>query len=124
MSQVEKDEERECRISDEAIVDAYGPEEQAIGWYYYLEEKMRFPFAARCIRERSISPLCVDEIVHVTGMVDANDCMAEMFVKIEWAGRTLGVPLAQLKGIDVDSETEEAIADWHYWVDRGNMLCG
>ena len=46
MSQVEKDEEREYRISDEAIVDAYGPEEQALGWYYYLEEKMQFPFAA------------------------------------------------------------------------------
>ena len=52
MSQVEKDEEREDRIYDEAIVDAYGPEEQAIGWYYHLDEKLQFPFAALCIRER------------------------------------------------------------------------
>ncbi|OQC08998.1 MAG: Calcium binding protein [Candidatus Cloacimonetes bacterium ADurb.Bin088] len=28
------------------IVDAYGPEEQAMSWYYYLEEQLRFPFAA------------------------------------------------------------------------------
>lgn len=124
MPQVEKDEKRENRIWDEAVVDAYGPEEQAIGWYYYLEEKMRFPYDAHCIRERSISPLQVDETVHVIGMVDANDCMADMFVRIEWAGRSMGVPLAQLQGIDVDGETEEAIADWRYWVDRGNLLCG
>ena len=124
MSKVEKDEEREYRISDEVIVDAYGPEEQALGWYYYLEEKMQFPFEAKCRHERSNSPLRVDEIVQVIGMVDEYDCMTEMFVKVEWAGRNFGVPLAQLKGIGVDSETEEAIADWHYWVARGYMLCG
>ena len=26
----------------EVIVDAYGPEEQAMGGYYYLEEKLQF----------------------------------------------------------------------------------
>jgi len=33
MREVEKDEDREHRIHDEAIVDAYGPEEQAVGWW-------------------------------------------------------------------------------------------
>jgi Calcium binding len=28
-----RDQVREDRIQDEAIVDAYGPEEQAMGWY-------------------------------------------------------------------------------------------
>lgn len=37
-------EEREQRIANEAIVDAYGPEEQAIGWYYYLEQRLYFRF--------------------------------------------------------------------------------
>ena len=108
----------------EAIVDAYGPEEQALGWYYYLEEKMQFPFNARCIRERSISPLQIAESVRVTGMAEEYDCIVEMFVDIEWFDRTFGVPLSQLEGIGVDGETKEAIADWHYWVDRGYMLCG
>lgn len=124
MSGVERDEERENRIYDEAIVDAYGPEEQAIGWYYYLGENIQFPFEGRCIRERSISPLRVGDIVRVVDMADADDCMAEMFVKVEWTGRSVSVPLMQLVGIDVDSETEERIADWHYWVGRGYMLCG
>ena len=124
MSEIEKDENRECRISNEAIVDAYGPEEQALGWYYYLEERMSFPFLAKCILERINSPLRIDERVKVVGMVDEYDCMVEMIVKIEWADRTFGVPLAQLKAVDVDDEAEEAIADWHYWVDRGYRLCG
>jgi hypothetical protein len=88
-----------------------------------LGEKIRFPFNAKCMCGGEISPLRVDEIVQAIGTVDEYDCIAEMFVKIEWAGRSLGVPLAQLKGIEVDSETEEAIADWRYWVDRRHMLC-
>lgn len=124
MSKIERDEEREYRISNEAIVDAHGPEEHALGWYYYLEDKIQFPFDARCMHERSVSPLRIDEIVNVIGMIGEYDCMAEMFVKIEWADRIFGVPLAQLKGIGVDSGTEEAIADWHYWVGRGYLLCG
>ncbi len=124
MSSIEKDEEREYRISMEAIVDAYGPEEQALGWYYYLEDKILFPFAAKCIAEKNISPLHIDEKVKVLGMADEDDCWVEMYVLIEWAGRSLGVPLAQLIGTNVDRLTEEAIADWHYWVGRGYMLCG
>ena len=124
MSKIERDEKRESRISDEAIVDAYGPEEQALGWYYYLKEKMAFPFEAKCIQERSISPLQIDEIVKVIGMIDEYDCMVEMFVKIEWSNRSFGVPLAQMKGIKVDRETEEAIADWQYWVGREYRLLG
>jgi hypothetical protein len=124
MSKIEKDDDREYRISMEAIVDAYGPEEQALGWYYYLEGKIRFPFDAKCVRERSISPLRLDEKVKVLGMADEDDCLVEMFVIVEWAGRSLGAPLVQLIGIDVDDQTEEAIADWHYWVGRGYLLCG
>jgi len=51
MARIEKDEEREERIHNEAIVDAYDAEEQAVGWYYYLAESMTFPFQARCIQE-------------------------------------------------------------------------
>ena len=35
------------RIRDEFIVDAYGPEEQAMGWYYYLEDRLQFFFYVR-----------------------------------------------------------------------------
>lgn len=119
---MKKDKKREYRIFNQAIVDAYGPEEQALGWYYYLSDKMEFPFTAECIQERSISPLQIGETVLVLGMIDENDCLVEMFVRIEWSNRRFGVPLAQLKAINVDDETEQAILDWHYWVNRGYML--
>jgi len=103
----------------EIVIDAYGPQEQALGWYYYLEDKLRFPFKARCIRERRISPLKRGEEVQVIGMTPENDCMNEMFVEIEWGGRTMGAPLSQLEAIEADNEMEQAISDWHYWVARG-----
>ncbi|MGO9305501.1 MAG: calcium-binding protein, partial [Candidatus Korobacteraceae bacterium] len=43
VSKLRKNRIREERIHNEAIVDAYGPEEQALGWYYYLENKIQFP---------------------------------------------------------------------------------
>jgi hypothetical protein len=117
-----RDEEREQRIEMEIIVDAYGPEEQALGWYYWLEGQLHFPFGARCIAERRISPLRKGEEVEVIGMAEEGECEHEMFVLISWQGRTLGVPLAQLEGIGVDEQAREAIDDWHYWVDRGYKL--
>jgi hypothetical protein len=124
MSKAERDEEREHRILNEAIVDAHGPEEQAIGWFYYLEDKIQIPFDARCIIELSISPLHMGEVVKVIGMADEYDCMVEMIVEIEWENRNFGVPLSQLEDIEMNDETKEAIEDWHYWVGKGCLLCG
>ena len=63
MKKTKKDKEREARITMEIIVDANGPEEQAMGWYYYLEDKLHFPFTAICNEKRSISPLRVNDEV-------------------------------------------------------------
>jgi Calcium binding len=82
MSERARDEEREQRIEMEIIVDAYGPEEQALGWYYWLEGQLQFPFRARCIAERRISPLRKGEEVEVTGMAGEDECEHEMFVLI------------------------------------------
>jgi hypothetical protein len=34
MAKAQRNPDRENRIHEEIIVDAYGPEEQAMGWYY------------------------------------------------------------------------------------------
>jgi hypothetical protein len=112
---------REKRIEDDIIVDCR-PEEQAMGWYYYLEEKLAFSFIAKCISKRQISPLKVGVMVEVTGMASEDECEHEMFVAVCWNKRVLAVPLAQLEGIKVDRETRQAIEDWHYWVERGYEL--
>jgi len=88
--------DREERITMEVIVDAYGPEEQAMGWYYYLEEELQFPFIAVCILKRAISPLHVKDEVDVIGMAPEEECEKEMFVTIRWERDGLAVPLSQL----------------------------
>lgn len=122
MDRVREDKAREHRIEMEAIVDAYGPEEQAMGWYYYLQDKIQFPFEARCIQVRNISPLRKGDCVSIVRMAPEDECMHEMFVEVQRQGRTFGVPLAHLQPIDLDEETQEAVADWHYWVGRGYEL--
>lgn len=119
MSQRSTDDEREARIQDEIVVDAYDAEERAMGWWVYLDEHLSFPFWGRCRVERPTSPLAVGERVTVQSMAPEDDCMHEMFVLVRWRNRTLGVPLSQLEGVDVDDSTEEAIADWRYWIDQG-----
>jgi hypothetical protein len=123
MPRVERDEAREDRIHMEAIVDAYGPEEQAIGWYYYLDDKLSFPFLAKCIVQRPISPLKVGDEVEILEMAPESECEHEMFVTIRWdRPEGLAVPLSQLQVIHADDETIEAVEDWHYWVNRGYQL--
>ena len=117
-----EDEEREQRIQNEIIVDSYDPEEQALGWYNYLDDTLQFPFSARCVVRRTISPLEPGEEVEVVGMASDEECMHEMFVLIQWKQRQLAVPLMQLEGIQVDEESQQAIEDWHYWVNQGYEL--
>jgi hypothetical protein len=122
MTRRDKDEEREERINMEIIVDAYGPEEQALGWYYYLADNLQFPFSARCVAQRTISPLKVGDEVKVVGMTPEEECEHNMFVLIQWKKLQFGVPLIQLEGVKVDEETQQAIEDWHYWVEQGYEL--
>ncbi len=117
-----KDEAREERITMEIVVDAYNAEEQAMGWYSYREGTMQFPFAARCVAQRSISPLKPGDEVEVVGMAPAEECYHDMLVTILWNAYELDVPLSELQGIDVNEKTQQAIEDWHYWVDQGYEL--
>lgn len=120
MSSVEYDEIRENRIEMEVIVDAYDEEEQAMGWYYYLDNKLNFPFKAKWLNREEESD---GEQVEVLAMSPEDDCQEEMFVEVLYreddAEDEFSVPLYDIEPMDADSETQEAIADWHYWVNRG-----
>ena len=111
------DPEREQRIAMEIVVDAYDSQERAMGWYYYLQDQLRFPFTAICIDKRSISPLRIKDEVEAIGLPGEEECEHEMFVTIRWEKEDLAVPLSQLKPISAtDKQTKQAIEDWHYWV--------
>jgi len=118
-----RERERERRIALEIVVDAYDTHERAMGWYYYLEEQLKYPFMATCTNKRVISPLRVKDEVRVVGMPGEDECEHEMFVTIRWERDRLAVPLAQLRPISAtDKRTKQGVEDWHYWVKMGYEL--
>jgi hypothetical protein len=116
-----RDNKREHRIDMEIVVDCYDRHERAMGWYYYMESSLQFPFTAVCIAERAVSPLRIKDKVEVVGMAPEVECECEIFVCIRWdRPQGLAVPVAQLKPVRQSSEqTKQAVADWHYWKNMG-----
>lgn len=86
---------------------------QAMGWYYYLEDNLQFPFKA----------VWGNEEVEVLEMSPEEDCEQEMFVEVCYNENEtediFSAPLSDLNPLNVDEKTNEAIEDWKYWVDRG-----
>jgi hypothetical protein len=103
MSGIAPDKNREERIDMEVVVDAYNEDERAMGWYYYLEDKLQFPFKARWVNRQRPQ----GKEIEVVEMSPEDECMRSMFVEVRY------------REGEVDEETAEAIADWHYWIDMG-----
>jgi hypothetical protein len=114
-----KDKAREDRIVMEIVVDAYGPEERAMGWYCHLDNTMSFPFTAQCTGKRATSPLKKGDEVAVIGVAPEDDCQNEMFVTIRWEEDDLAVPLSQLEPVRASAASRQAVEDWLYWVKMG-----
>jgi len=119
LAKSKKDSVRENRISDDVIVDACGSEERAMGWHYYLDNTIRFPFRAKCIDSKIVSPLRKGETVEVRRMAPEDACATDMLVLVRWQNDNLAVPLSQLTAVDPEAATMEAINDWHYWLSQG-----
>jgi hypothetical protein len=121
-SRPKEEPEREERIINEIVVDAYGEEERAMGWYYYLEEKLASgePTICRCFRERPVSPLQTGNEVEVLGLLPEEECEHDMLVKVRMKRqKEISAPLSQLQPVTASEETAQAIEDWLYWVDHG-----
>ena len=114
----ERDEKRDERIEMGIIIDAYTQDEQAMRWHIYLDETIDVPFEARCIEEQEVSPLEEGKTVRVVGKPPSEPSLHQQFVTIEWMDREFGVPLSQLEPVDASDATEQAVSDWHYWLDR------
>src|SRR3989338_6543780 len=114
-----EDKVRERRINYSIVVDAYGPEERSMSWYYYLHDSMKFPFRATCVKSKPVSPLTQGETVEVIGMPPEESCQNDMLVTIKFADRTMAVTLSQLEPVKPDKDTKQVVEDWHYWVRMG-----
>ncbi|ACC82355.1 calcium-binding protein [Nostoc punctiforme] len=123
MPNVEADENREHRIKTEIIVDAEDKEDRAMGWYYYLEEALNFPFMAKWTKKGRKSGSSEEKEVEVLGMAPDDECLKDMLVEVAYINGkdedVYSAKLSEIAAIDADSETQEAIADWLYWIARG-----
>jgi len=106
---IDKDHER--RIDYEIIVDCYDEYEQAMGWIIYLSENLNCPFQARYIPS--------GETVEVLKLVNSEDDEElEYFqakVEVKMGDEVSEVDLEDIKSINADTPTEQAIEDWRYW---------
>ena len=87
-----------------------------------MEGKIRFPFQAKCIVAKVVSPLLKGETVEVRSLAPEDACTSDMLVLIRWQVRKMAVPLSQPLAIKGDESTTEAIGDWHYWVAQGGCF--
>lgn len=117
MSGTAPDKNREKRIDMEVVVDAYNEDERAMGWYYYLQDKLQFPFKAKRVNRQRPQ----GKEIEVVEMSPEDECMRSMFVEIRYregeVDDIFSARLEDIHPIEVDEETAEAIADWHYWID-------
>jgi hypothetical protein len=117
-----KDAVREERIIMEIVVDAYDSSERAMGWYYYLDENITFPFLAECIYFDKRTPLEKGDEISILQLSGETYCEHEIYVDMPWEGRDLAIPLAQIRPLVADDDTIEAIKDWHYWRNQGYLF--
>ncbi|BAY12326.1 calcium-binding protein [Calothrix sp. NIES-2098] len=123
MPSVELDQNREHRIENEIIVDAEDKEERAMGWYYYLDDTLNFPFMAKWTKKGRKSSAPQEKQVEVLGMAPEDECEKDMFVEVVYPdGKdedVFSARLSEIEAINADEETQEALADWQYWLARG-----
>ena len=82
-----EDQPREDRILFEIVVDAYNETERAISWYYYLQDKLQFPFSGTCRSIRTTSPLKTGQSFVTIGLIGRArrnlDALSPVIVHIE-----------------------------------------
>ncbi|CAD5931338.1 hypothetical protein PCC9214_01305 [Planktothrix tepida] len=123
MVSIEKDESREERITYEIIVDAYDEQEVAMGWYYYLNDNINFPFAGKWSRKVRKTGKIQEKEVKVLGMASEDECLSDMYVEVVDVGNNEDnvhtVRLSDIEAIDPDEKNQQALGDWQYWIEQG-----
>jgi hypothetical protein len=117
------DTSRRDRIEDEIIVDCYDEYEVAMGWFYYLNDNLKFPFNASIVGDIKVGSIKEGDRVIVTEFVnsDEDDVSIEDFVAtvgIEKGEHIYDIPLENIKSVDCSDDTFNVIEDWRYWCER------
>lgn len=114
----ETEPEREERIQNEIIVDAYDNDEVASSWYYYLDEMLHFPFTAMVHTHRSGNTSYASQ-VEIKEMAEMSRCgYGQMWVRGALSlqkNTPLHFFLSDITSVEEDEERVMALEDWNYW---------
>lgn len=116
------------KIDMEVIVDCYDDEEISSGWEAYMDDALVFPFKARIVNPVSCE-IPVGEVVIVTDMIgffdisgsvlwlkDSVDVIKKM--EVQWNNKEYNVDIDDLKPLNNDIQTLEAIKNWNFWITK------
>jgi hypothetical protein len=110
---------REHRLVYEIVVDCYDEFEVASAWYAYMQDKLEFPFQAKCVVRNGSGALDFGDVVTVIGLPDQDECEDGMKVLIEYLEDEIDVPIEELECIAGSEETKTALDDWRYGIAHG-----
>lgn len=110
-------EEIQNKIDYEIIVDCYDEYEVSMGWYYYMEETLEFPFTATAQVKKRDGSLEKREVI-ITGLASDEEGFLSRDFNLEMENGELLVSIAysKLSQIKASTPTLEAFQIWNYWV--------
>ena len=110
------DEEREYRIRNEAIPDAYGEEEVAMSWYYYMAENLAFPIKAK-VKLRLRGGKTEEKAVKIVEIDPKSETSLTLRLGITEgkSDRVQYISPADIVSIQTAEANLEVLNDWLYW---------
>ncbi len=100
-------------IDEEITVDCYGDHEIHSSWAIYMTENLNFPFEASYSAKKISGESEWQKVKVVANYTNEDDFnMQNFFVEIEFNDFLIPVDLDDLKDIEADEETMEAVQVW------------
>jgi len=112
-------EEIQYKIDYEIIVDSHDEYEMSMGWYYFMEESITFPFKATAQLKKRDGSIEKKEVIIVGLSSDEESFMSNDFeLEMETEQHINKISFSKLSNIKASAETLEAFTIWNYWITK------
>jgi len=115
------DTKHQYRIDYKILVDCYDEYEQGQGWTLYLVDNITCPFTAEYSGTSKLS-IAPNTLITVLELMNSEYDSEEDFeyfmamVEAEIGDVIYEIPLADLKIVEANEKTEQAVEDWKYYI--------
>ena len=109
-------EEMQYIIDYEILVDCYDATEMSMGWYYYWQENLKFPFKVMALFINRDGSTEKNE-VKITGLDSDEEKFLDMDFDLEEENSGYLYPIAssKLSNIKAPCQTMEVLKIWDFW---------